>query len=247
MRQPLSLKLPTLDRFTMLLHGGYSVGKTYLLGDMLTVEQANGNVKFINVKGEEGHPSLAAFQLEDGIGETIETVDDWRDFVKEFKGKLRAVGIDGGPLFYRAIMKHITGVNRPPKVGANSNEWTDIHWVGVDFFTELHYLAPIVVLACTSDLSVDQITGKTKKTPDLPGRMAAGSASYFDFVFYMSAEPVGPGKVRRILTTTPDGATVVRSRTPRPLPDPIAIPDGPGGWAILFKALQNSFKLEEKK
>lgn len=244
-RAALDLASPTLDRITLMIHGGYAVGKTYLLGDMLKTEMEKGPVKFVNIAGEDGYASIKHLALPPGVGETVETLRDAQDALAEYRKlnvPLAALGIDGGKWLYRAVMAHETGGARLPTVGGQGNEWGEIHFLADNLFKSLRYVAPVVMVTTTSDKSVEQLSGRTMTTPDLPGRAAAGMASMFDFVFYMEATPMGGGKTKRVVRTEPDIRTVVRYRTPRPPPSQIEMPDGPGGWKKLYEAIQNTYK-----
>jgi len=242
MRTKLNLDLISLDRFTILLHGGPSVGKTHLMGDALaTYKEAGGKVRFLNIKGEDGFSTVAGMGLGD-IAETVESVKDFEEAISEYKREgLAALGIDGGPVFYRQIMQSIAG-DRLPRVGGNSNEWGEIHFKGTKLLTDLHYVAPVVMMSALTDLSMDQITGETKRTPDFPGRMAAGIAGLFDFVFYMETQITGPTSMKRILYLQPILKTIIRARSPRPLPASLEIPVGRGGWTLLYETLQKSYQ-----
>src|SRR2546422_4719959 len=77
MRTKLNMDLQTLDSFTMLIHGDRASGKTALAGDMLLYElQKGGDVRFINVKGEDGTLTLRGM----GLGDRGETVENYADF-----------------------------------------------------------------------------------------------------------------------------------------------------------------------
>lgn len=242
MRHKLNLDLASLDRFTLLVHGGPSVGKTHLVGDMLaTYKEGGQKVRFLNIKGEDGYATIAGMGLGE-IAETVENIKDFEEAIGEYKKEgLAALGIDGGPVFYRHIMQSIAG-DRLPRVGGNSNEWGEIHFKGTQLLTDLHYVAPVVVMTALTDLSMDQITGETKRTPDFPGRMAAGIAGLFDFVFYMETTITGPASLKRTLFLQPILKTVIRARSPRALSPSIDLPVGRGGWTLLYNALQKAYE-----
>jgi hypothetical protein len=90
--------------------------------------------------------------------------------------------------------------------------------------------AKYVVAVCPSDRSVDMVTQRTYISPDLPGRQATGSAGWFDFVGYLSADVVGPGQVGRKFIIAPNGAIVVRQRLSKAIVDDLVLPTGPGSW-----------------
>ena len=243
MRHKLNLDLRDLSRFTTLIHGGYSSGKSHLLGDALRHESQSGEVMFINVKGEDGYLSLAGM----GLGERGETVEEYKDFVEvceEYKGKkIRAMGVDSLKPLAEMVMRKEVG-DRLPTVGGNKNEWGEIHWAMNQLMTRLRSVAPIVICVCPSDKSVEQLSGKTFITPDLPGRQAAGSAGWFDFVGYLSADLLGPGKVRRQFHLAPNGNIITRQRLPKPILSPIDVPDVGGGWAKFREAVEKAMGVE---
>ena len=239
MRERFNLDLKTLDKFTMLIHGNYGTGKTYFLGDMLKTESASGPVRFLNLRGEDGMLSLADAGLGD-VGETVDTLKDFQDALADYaKLGLAALAIDAGKSFGKIITKSVCG-ERLPSVGKGSDDWQKIHQAFEASIAALRGVAPIVVMAASSDRSMDQISGEMSLTPDFPGRQAAGSGGQFDFVFVMRSMPTGPNKIRRSLLTSPVANTVIRARLPRPLPTEIELPEGPGGWAKLRAEMQRT-------
>lgn len=241
MRQILNLNLKSLERFTMLLHGGYGVGKTGLLGDMLRYEAKNGPVRYVNIAGEDGYLSIANLGLGE-IGETVDTLKDFKEAMAEYrKLGLAALAIDGGKQFGQLCIKDVCG-DRAPKVGGNSDDWSRIHREFESTIASLRSVAPVVVMASSSDRSLDQISGQTSLTPDMPGRQAAGVGGQFDFVFVVRAQALSPTKVRRWIVTSPEANTVIRQRLPKALPGEIEIPEGGGGWEKLKKAMDEAMK-----
>lgn len=239
MRERFNLDIATLDRFTMLIHGGYGVGKTHLLGDMLKTESAVGPVKFLNIVGEDGMLSIANTGLGD-VGESVDTLKDFKDALSDYaKNGLAALAIDGGKSFGRIVTKSVCG-ERLPSVGRGSDDWQKIHLEFEATIAMLRTVAPIVVMASSSDRSMDQISGELSLTPDFPGRQAAGSGGQFDFVFVLRSQAIGPNKVKRSLLTSPVANTVIRARLPRPLPTEIELPEGLGGWSKLKAEMQKA-------
>ena len=242
MRHKLNLNLRTLDKVVMLIHGGYGCGKTYLIGDMLKHEGKAGPSLFINVKGEDGTLSIANMGLGD-TGETVENLKDWRELIDECKKKqLRAVGLDSMKALCRIVMEGKVSADRPPE----KTEYGLIHWFMESLTKELRTLAPIVLCVCPSDKSINQLDGRTYITPDLPGREAAGSAGWFDFVGYLKAETISATEVKRAITFAPHPGIVTRQRLPRPITTDITIPNGSGGWFTILTNLQKALG-EEKK
>jgi hypothetical protein len=238
-REKLKLDLDSLDRFTMLIHGDYGAGKTYLVGDFLAEESKEGPVYYINIKGEDGYLSLRAFgsSLE---GETVETVGDLRAVLAELRGRnLRALGIDSLRVLYRVVSRHRVGERQPVK-----DDFSGIHWEGENLVAELRSVAPRVLCVCPSDKSVHHLSGRTTITPDVPGRAASGCAGWFDFVGYLRADTVGR-EVRRRVTFAPSGDVITRLRLPRPIVDDIILPEGPGGWLAIRNALEAALKPEK--
>jgi hypothetical protein len=246
LRIKFNLDITDFTRFLMLIHGGYGVGKTHLLGDMLLTEREQGDVRYVNLSGEDGYLSIRNLGLGD-CAETVETLDDLKQLIGDYKkAKLAAVALDGGKWLGKLVIKGVCG-DRLPKIGRDSDDWTRIHNEFETIVATVRHVAPVVVLASSSDKSVDQVSGETVLSPDLPGRQAAGIGSQVDFAFQMQARPSGPNQVRRWLNTAPSVNTVTRVRLPRPLPHEIVIPDGRGGWKKVKEAIENALKPVEAK
>lgn len=247
MRERFNLDLPDLQRILMLVHGNYGVGKTHLLGDMLREERARGDVRFLNIRGQDGYLSIANL----GLGEVAETVDTLADFkaaIQDYqKAGIRALAIDDMKQLGQLVIKSVCG-ERLPSVGKGSDDWQRIHKELETLLPSLRWIAPVVLCASASDRSVDQITGETSLTPDLPGRQAAASGGMFDFVFVLRAMAIGPNKIKRTLQCAPVANTVIRARLPRPLPAEIDIPENGGGWKKLMAEIENCLtKAKESK
>lgn len=241
MRERFNLDIATLDRFTMLVHGGYGVGKTHFLGDMLKTESVVGPVRFLNIVGEDGMLSIANTGLGD-VGESVDTLKDFKDALSDYaKLGLSALAIDGGKSFGRLCIKGVCG-ERLPSVGKGSDDWQRIHLEFEAAIAALRSIAPIVVMASSSDRSVDQVSGELSLTPDFPGRQAAGCGGQFDFVLLMKSQPTGPNKVKRTVLTSPISNTVIRTRLPKAMPTEIELPEGLGGWKKLKDAMQLCLK-----
>src|SRR5262249_16204463 len=125
--------------------------------------------------------------------------------------KLRALGVDSMKALCRVVTKKVVKGDRP----AVKDDFGSIHWEMERLTASLRSVAPIVVCACPSDKSVNQLDGRTYITPDLPGREAAGSAGWFDFVGYISADTMGPSRVTRKVTFSPSTLVITRQRLPR--------------------------------
>ena len=229
-RQRFNLDLTMTDSFTMLVHGIRAAGKTHLIGDMLSTEQKHGKVCFINMVGEDGSASAKSFRLGE-IGEHHESYVDFQAFCKEYAGKkLRAVGLDSVSVLGRWVMRAVIGADRLPRITKESNEWGEFHREMDNAMTLLRGTAQRVLAVCPSDRSVDSVTQQTYISPDLPGRQAVGSAGWFDFVAYLQASVVAPGKVERKLMIAPNNTIVVRQRLAKQISTDIILPEGPGSW-----------------
>jgi len=227
----LDLKTATLEKTIMLIHGGYASGKTYLIADFLKYYSKEGPVKFINVAGEDGYLSAQSFGL-GNIGETVTTYDDLIACLNDAKKeKCVAIGVDSMKMASKLAMAHVIGSSdRMPSVGGNGNEWGSVHFAMENITNRMRNAAPWVLCVCPSDKSVNQLDGRTYVTPDLPGREAAGSAGWFDFVGFLSADVVGPGKIQRKVKFAPNNTILTRQRLPRPIVNDIELPEGEGSW-----------------
>lgn len=240
-RQKFNLDNIELDGYTILVHGGRAAGKTYLVGDFLRTESKTGPVRFINIAGEDGQLTLRGM----GLGEVGETIDSYDDFVaalKEFSSlKLQALGVDSAHALSKWIMKKVTGSDRLPEIRKESNEWGELHHLSSNLYMQLRRAAKFVMCTCPSDKSVEQLSGKTYITPDLPGRQAAGSAGWFDFVGIIEATASASG-VMRTFNMTPNNTVIVRQRLPKQITAPIQLPEGPGGWQRIKEAIEKGWK-----
>lgn len=228
-----------LDNQAWLIHGINASGKTFLLCDFLKEESAKGAVRFINVAGEDG--ALTGKGM--GLGNVAETIDTYKDFdaaLDEYrKENIHALGVDSLAPLNAWCRVHLFKSDRLPN---GADEWNELHRLMNNVMYKLKRTAPMVMCTCPSDRSGDQVTQKTYITPDLPGKEARSSAGWFDFVGYLSAEPIGPGKVKRSLLMTPNGQTTVRQRLPKQISDEIILPNGPGSWKLIKQKVEEGWK-----
>ena len=241
MRKRFNLDTQELDGYTILVHGGRGSGKTHLAGDFLKVESKNGPVRFINVVGEDGSLTLKGMGLGD-VGEDIDTLKDFLDALKEYQTqKVHAIAVDSIHALSKWIMQKVTGSDRLPEIRTGSNEWGDFHQQSYNTYMALRRSAKMIMCTCPSDKSVEQLSGKTFVTPDLPGRQAAGSAGWFDFVGYIEATN-GTDGVTRTFNMTPNNTIIVRQRLPKQITSAIKLPNGAGAWTAIQGEIQKGWK-----
>lgn len=254
MRKRFNLDLidPLSTGFSIMAHGGRAAGKTHLLGDMLRTEMAEGPVWFVNIGGEDNFLTLKGMGLGD-VGETLETYEDVVSFMKDREAQLKegkkyqAIGFDSVQALSKVTMISIVGSSeRLPKIVKSSagsdgkNEWGDYHLRMDNMVAQARRMAKYVFFTCPSDLSIDQLTGITYITPDLPGRQARGSAGWFNFVGYISVslEPGNPVPVTsRVFMITPNAKVTVRQTLVREITKDIPIPKDKGGWTAIKSAI----------
>ena len=244
----LDLKTPTLEKMIMLLHGGYAAGKTHIMADFLKYYRSSGPVRFINIIGEDGYLSAQSFGLGD-VGETVTTYDDLEAALLDAKkDKCVAIGLDSMKMAAKLAMAKVVGSSdRMPSVGGNGNEWGDVHFKMENLTNRLRNAAPYVLCVCPSDKSVNQLDGKTYITPDLPGREAAGSAGWFDFVGYISSDIQSANKIVRKVKFAPNNSILTRQRLPKPIINDIELPEGEGGWKRILDTINNILSDATKK
>ena len=238
-RTKFNLDTQELNGYATLIHGINAAGKTYFLGDFLKEESAEGVVRFINVAGEDGALTIKGM----GLGEIAETIDSYKDFeaaIDEYRAaKVHAIGVDSLTPLIGWVRVHLFKSDRFPN---GAEEWSELHRVVNNLMYKLRRSATQIMCTCPSDRSGDQVTQKTYITPDLPGKEARSSAGWFDFVGYLSAEPSGPGKIKRTLLMTPNGQTTVRQRLPKQIASEIVLPDGPGSWKIVKTLIEAGWR-----
>lgn len=241
LRKRFNLDTQELDGYTLLVHGGRGSGKTYLAGDFLKTESTKGPVRFINVVGEDGSLTLRGMGLGD-VGEDIDSLKDFNDALAEYtKLKVHAIAVDSIHALSRWVMQKVTGSDRLPEIRQGSNEWGDFHNHSYNTYMALRRAAKMIMCTCPSDKSVEQLSGKTFITPDLPGRQAAGSAGWFDFVGYLDASN-GHDGVTRTFNMTPNNTIIVRQRLPKQIAAAIKLPPGPGGWGTIKAEIEKGWK-----
>lgn len=237
LRQKFNMNVTPGEGFSLLLHGGYAAGKTYLVGDALKYESSFGPVRFLNTAGEDGFQSASTHELGE-VGETVDTYEDAVSVLKEWREmKLQALGIDSLKLLSRFSMYHTLKEHRLPMGGGKTNEWGPVHFEMEGLASSLRSVAKFVLVTCPSDKSVNQLTGNTLITPDLMGKQAAGIAHWFDFVAYLRATAVGPKKIKREFIIKPDESILTRQRLAKAIADDIILPEGPGGWKMIKQAM----------
>lgn len=233
MRKKFNLNVVSLERLSLLVHGGFGVGKTHFVGDALKSLSKRGPVRFINIAGEDGQMSLAPHGLGE-VGETVETVKDLHEALAEYRKEgVVGLGVDSLHWLSRLVMVDVLGSDRLPVTGSKeaAGEWGQIHREMSNLIYKIRDSVPYFIATCPSDRSVDQLRGRTSEpfiTPDLPGRQAAGSAGWFDFAGYIITE-VLPRGIKRTLVFTPTSTILIRQRIPETLPD-IVLGEGGGGW-----------------
>lgn len=242
LRRDLDVVTPEqLNRLSLLVHGDYGAGKTHFLGDALLYEkQQGGEIAYINMKGEDGDLTLAGTGL-GKIAYTVGSTAELRELLTALAAlKLRAVGIDSLKLLAALGMEEITGGGMPDK-----SHYGPLHWKMPRLINQLKSIADYTIAVCPSDKSVEQLTGRTRITPDMPGREVTEVTGWFDFVGFLQADIVGPQQIKRTLMLSPNNAISTRQRRRNTIPD-IDIPMGGGGW-VAFKAAVQKASEQTKK
>ena len=223
------------EGFSILIHGFPNVGKTHLMGDMLRTEAARGPVCYLNTVGEDGDAATGGM-FQDEIGENLETMKDLREWIAETRKKpIQALGLDSVRLLMNFALYEIVGEVRMPdakKDGERSKAmWGQLRFNLETIFLSLKQTARYVFCTCPSDKEGADVGGMV--TPDLFGKLARGSAYWFDFVGALTATVIGTGKVERKLKLAPSLNYITKQRLATPIIDDIVIPVGGGGWASL--------------
>jgi hypothetical protein len=237
-------KLSTdLSTFAMLLHGAPGAGKTRLMGDLLSGTE--GKRAFINIAGQDGLLSLISLELDGVIAATVDSYDDLADFVCN-EGPFDALAVDSIRDVHRLAVAKITGGERILKMGRDENEYAEMSFAFERIINALKMQSKRFVTCSMSDRSTDQLTNSTKVTPDLPGRLAAGIAQYFDFVGYMSAQTNSFGKLSRTLSfqtkalqisKTAEIEILTKARVVSPVTADIVLKEGQSNWPTVSETL----------
>ncbi len=218
-----------LDRSAIMVHGEAGVGKTWLLGDVITHYGDDGYI--VTFPGEEGLLTLKDRGLP---YEVIESWPDWEKFKLDIhKGKLKhvkALGLDGVTYLYKMIMRAFTSAEVP-----DGKDYQKAHARFENQVIEISRAVPLTFWTIRSKRRENQVTQQEFICPDLPGVYASGIAGLMNFVWYLEAKPAAGG-IERVLYTTAKAATVLRQRLPRPLPIVVKNPT----WKVLLGELEKA-------
>lgn len=245
MRVKLNLDLTTLDKISMLIQGPYGSGKTHLQGDFLRWAKERGKAAFVNIKGEDGYGSLAAMGLGD-IAETAETLADYDSIVAEYsKQGYYGVAADSLPaledLVIRSVMPDGQLRYPDPKLDGERAKmlWGQIKMLLRARVTASRSVGRIVLWVASYDKS--EVEGEGKLTaPNLIGKSARASAGWFDFLGTLTADTKSPTSVTRSVSFAPSTTVLSRQRVAKTITQLITIPEGGGGWAAIWAALEGA-------
>ena len=254
MRSPFDLNLATLERLSVVVQGVTNVGKTHLIGDMLKHEEQFGPIRFLDVQGEGGWSTIAHMGWPTGISEVIENASDVQDFAADcIRNKVHAVGLDGLRLLYNHIL--VAQVQSNPKNAGqvrlpdanldgdrSKSYWANGRFLMEQAITALKGSVKILLATSTSAVDIHEVTEKKSIAPDIYGKMGSGLTGLFDFAGYMTSAPLGPGRVAYNVSFEVRSDVQTRQRLAVPLTEPIILPSGLGGWALIKAAFQQGLR-----
>ena len=228
------------EGFSLMSYGPSNVGKTHLMADMLREEAKNGNIRYVNTVGEDGDSSVGGMFTTE-VGENIENMSDLKEFLGAHRKKpLRAIGLDSVRLVTNFALYAIIGEVRMPSAAKDGEKsksyWGQLRFDLEDIFIRLKQAAHYIIATCPADKDGAADGGMT--TPDLFGKLARGSAHWFDFVGHMRAEILGKGQIERTLSLAPSASFVTKQRLPELILEPIKIPHGQGGWLVVKNTIE---------
>lgn len=254
MRSPFDLNLATLERLSVVVQGVTNVGKTHLIGDMLKHEEQFGPIRFLDVKGEKGWTTISHMGWPKDISETIENATDVQDFAADcIRHKVHAVGLDGLRLLYNHVLVAQVQSNlknagqvRLPDANLDGDRsktyWSNGRFLMEQAITALKTAVNVLVATSTSAVDVHEVTGNKSIAPDIYGKMGSGLTGLFDFAGYMTSAPLGPGRVAYNVSFEVRSDVQTRQRLAVPLTEPIILPSGLGGWALIKAAFQQGLR-----
>jgi len=249
LRTKIDLNLTTLDKLAVLIHGPYAGGKTHLQGDFLRWGKERGKIAFVNIKGEDGYASIAAMGL-GMVAETVESLADFTALVAEYsKAPFAAVAFDSLPALEELVVIDKVGSLRYPDPKLDG-ERAKMLWGQIKLALKACVIASRttgkVVLWVASHDKAD-IAGSSKTAPNLIGKSSGDSIGWFDFVGELQADTKGATNVVRTVSFAPSTGVATRQRVAKTITEKIVIPDGGGGWAAIWKAIENAIPAQEKK
>ena len=251
MREKLNLNATGPERIKhILIFGAYGAGKTHLQGDFLRYYKEQGRkCRFLNITGEDGFQSLKNFDLGE-IGETVENLGDYSSALADYhKEGNEVLAVDSLTRIHRLMLIDVVGELRYPDAAKDRGQ-TQPMWGRINMGLEREVFksrsaAQYTLWVAPYDRGTNPVEGGDNSliTPNLPGQKAFECYGWFDMVGYLSTrQGSGPGKVIRQVSFIDDGRVQTRSRLPRPITEPILIPEGGGGWKSIRTAIEHAFK-----
>ena len=237
--QPMNLDTATLDGIRVLVHSIRAGGKTHLAGDFLKEESKVGPVAYINTAGE-GFMTIQSIGL-GNVMYRVTSLKEYNEVIASFVAKpLHAIAVDSAQILEQFCMWDVMGTDkRSPMSTKEKNEWVDINREFYNALRQTCKAAKMFFMTAPSAINADPITGAAKMiSPDLIGQRALGIAGSFEFVGYIKLLAKGGGNVERSIQFAPDGVTLVRQQSPKPITADIKLPQV-GGWAAVKSAIIN--------
>lgn len=255
--RPSTINTTGFERGLVIIHGNYGSGKTHLAGDACdyTLDRG-GDFAYLNITGEDGQDSAwrPSFKGHEDWFMDIPCYDGIKEAISYFSANPRTlVVLDSLKALHRMVEhKQTKGVAPPASRGWGDSDYSWIYLWMDNIMAELRRTAKYVLVLCPSDLGRDRIADnesavvnieKKVTLPDLPGKLAASSPGWCDFMFYLESNynPRTKGKDRVVLPTTSPNI-ISRQRLPKEIKTAIPIPADGGGWLNIMTAINNTYK-----
>lgn len=227
---------------SVLIHGLNNIGKSHLLGSILSYERQFGPCLHVSMLGEPS-TTLLAFDLEGVKLVEAETCDDVVTLANSLKERLHCITFDSIQRFNELADQKVTGGSY--KVGAKEDhgrDWAKLKYETFKGITALQKKCELFIAVCPSNLHENSITKQNRVVPDVSG---AGEkiVGRFNFCGYLEAVPLSPTKTKRQISFHQRTDTVTRWNAPKPITAAIDVPDGVHCWAPIRARIDEALKV----
>ena len=225
---------------TILIHGDYNAGKTYIAGAAIEHEKKEGRCIFIQIGNEPTNPTLANFDLEDVEIYHTEASDDIVTFCQELD-HAHMIVLDSLASLADVVINKVTGGQRAPGEAKDGRrEWGQIKFHFKRPLRQLMSRCDLFLATCPSSKRENELTQAVRIVPDLVGRNSEDIAGEFAYVGYLSALTINANKVNRALSFAPSIEVLTRCNVKHPITSPITLPEGPSVWPTVKNALERA-------
>jgi hypothetical protein len=213
---------------SLLIHGLNNVGKTHILASLLAHEKQYGQVMYVNMRGEP-HATIFAHDMAGVELVELEKLEEVSDLAKSID-HVHAIALDSIQRLGELAGVKVTGGSYI--IGAKEDhgkDWNKLKGETFRAIAALQQRCELFVAVCPSNLHEHAITHELRVVPDVPG-IGEKLVGRFNFVGYLTARTITESVTTRLLDFQPRLDAVTRWNAKGPVPKPLTVKQGLGGW-----------------